>query len=36
MLGEGKEFSSPDEAVMAYKNGHVSIKAAVKVQVDMA
>ena len=33
-LGEGKAFSSPDEAVMAYETGNVSIKAKVKVKVN--
>ena len=33
MLGEGKIFSSADEAIGAYELGHVSIKALVKVKL---
>ena len=32
--GEGKIFSSPGEAILAYNNGYVSIQAKVKVRLD--
>jgi len=31
--GEGTVFSSPDEAIMAYDNGYVSLQARVKVRI---
>jgi len=31
--GEGKVFSSPEEAIMAYDNGYVSLHARVKVRI---
>jgi DNA-directed RNA polymerase subunit beta' len=34
MKGEGKAFSSEDEAIMAYNNEHVHVKAIVKVKLD--
>ncbi len=32
--GEGKVFSSPSEAILAYNNGHVGIQAKIKVRLD--
>ena len=32
VLGEGKAFSSPEEAIMAYQNGYVSLHARIKVR----
>lgn len=34
MKGEGKAFSSPDEAIMAYNNGHINVKAKVKIKLE--
>ena len=34
MLGEGKSYSSPDEAVMAYEMGYLNVKAKVKILVN--
>lgn len=31
--GEGKAFSSPEEAIMAYENGYVSLHAKIKVKM---
>jgi len=31
--GEGKVFSSPEEAIMAYDNGYVSLQARIKVRI---
>ena len=31
--GEGKVFSSPEEAIMAYDNGYVSLHARIKVRI---
>jgi len=31
--GEGKAFSSPEEAIMAYDNGYVSLHAKIKVKM---
>ena len=33
MKGAGKIFSSDDEAILAYRNGHIHIKAIVKVKI---
>jgi DNA-directed RNA polymerase subunit beta' len=33
VIGEGKAFSSPDEALMAYQNGAVSLHAKIRVRV---
>ncbi len=33
-LGEGKVFSSPEEAIMAYDNGYVSLQARIKVRIS--
>jgi len=33
VIGEGKVFASPEEAVMAYQNGYVSLHARIKVRV---
>jgi DNA-directed RNA polymerase subunit beta' len=33
MLGEGKAFSSPDEALLAYNMGHIHVKAIIKVKM---
>ena len=32
VIGEGKVFSSPEEALMAYQNGYVSLHARIKVR----
>jgi len=32
VIGEGKAFSSPEEALMAYQNGYVSLHAKIKVK----
>ncbi len=34
MKGEGKIFGSPDEAIMAYRNDVIHVKAKVKIRVD--
>jgi DNA-directed RNA polymerase subunit beta' len=34
MKGEGKIFSSEDEAILAYRNDHIHIKAIVKVRLN--
>ncbi len=34
MMGEGKAFASEDEAVMAYNNGVIHVKAKIKVRLD--
>jgi len=33
VIGEGKVFSSPEEAIMSYQNGYVSLQARIKVRV---
>ncbi|GAC1412773.1 MAG: DNA-directed RNA polymerase subunit beta' [Candidatus Doudnabacteria bacterium] len=33
MLGEGKAFSSPDEALLAYNMGYIHVKALIKVKM---
>ncbi|MDB4939704.1 MAG: DNA-directed polymerase subunit beta, DNA-directed polymerase subunit beta [Candidatus Doudnabacteria bacterium] len=33
MLGEGKAFSSPDEALLAYNMGYIHVKAIIKVKM---
>jgi len=32
--GEGKIFSSPDEAIMAYENGIIDLRAKIKVEIN--
>jgi len=32
--GEGRYFSSPDEAILAYEQGNIELQALVKVQID--
>ncbi len=34
LKGEGKVFSAPSEAIMAYNNGYVNIQAKIKVRLD--
>ena len=33
VIGEGKVFASPEEAIMAYQNGYVSLQARIKVRI---